>query len=91
MHKPSLSKKEDQLQIVDAAKERFELTVLRQQKGLDNLLTQYAFQEEWIQKQLDDVSLLYSQYLAAVKLIKALGGGYHSEYSVPLTAQEDEG
>jgi NodT family efflux transporter outer membrane factor (OMF) lipoprotein len=83
--------KQDQEQIVGAAKERYELTVLRQQKGLDNLLTQYALEEEWIQKQLDDVSLLYSQYLAAVKLIKALGGGYRSEYSVPLTAtQEDE-
>ena len=83
--------KEDQDGIVEAAKIRYELTALRQQKGLDNLLTQYHVQQEWIEKQLDDVSLLYSQYLAAVKLIKALGGGYRSEYSVPLMAQEDKG
>lgn len=83
--------KQDQQQIVDAAKARYELTALRAQKGLDNLLTQLYMREELIQKQLDDVSLLYSQYLAAVKLIKALGGGYQSAYSVPLTAQEDEG
>ncbi len=79
--------KQDQEQIVQAAAERFALTNLRQQKGLDNMLSWYLSKEEWIFKQLDDVSLLYSQYLATIKLIKALGGGYRSEYDVPLRAE----
>jgi NodT family efflux transporter outer membrane factor (OMF) lipoprotein len=79
--------KEDQEQIVEAAQERFELTHLRQQKGLDNMLSWYSAKEEWIHKELENVSLLYSQYVAAIKLIKALGGGYHSEYNVPLKAR----
>jgi NodT family efflux transporter outer membrane factor (OMF) lipoprotein len=75
--------KQDQEQIVAAAKARYELTALRVEKGLDNLLALYLVQEEWIQKQLEDVSLLYNQYLAAIKLIKSLGGGYCPEYSPP--------
>jgi NodT family efflux transporter outer membrane factor (OMF) lipoprotein len=82
--------KEDQEQIVEAAEQRFELTDLRQQKGLDDMLSWYFAKEEWIFKQLEDVSLLYSQYLATIKLIKALGGGYRSEYDVPLRAQENQ-
>lgn len=82
--------KTDQIMIVQAARERYALSALRQMSGLDSLLSPYFIKEELILKQLDDVSLLYSQYLAAIKLIKALGGGYQSEYSIPLTAQEDE-
>ena len=85
------AQKEDQEQIVQASFDRYELTKLRVEKGLDDMLQQYYKREELILKQLDNVSLLYSQYLATVRLIKALGGGYQSEYSVPLTAQEDEG
>ncbi len=70
--------------IIEAAQTRYDLVLLRQQSGLDNLLSQYLAEEEWILKALDDVSLLYNQYLAAIKLTKALGGGYQSEYSVPL-------
>ncbi len=78
--------KEEQEQIVEAAKSRYDLTLLRQEKGLDNRLAVYYVQEEWIHKKLENVSLLYNQYLAAVKLIKALGGGYLSEYRLPLSA-----
>jgi NodT family efflux transporter outer membrane factor (OMF) lipoprotein len=83
-------KKEDQQQILDAAHERYDLTALRQSSGLDNLLSQYLVKEEWILKTLDDVELLYSQYLAAVKLIKALGGGYTAP-GLPLSAEGGEG
>lgn len=79
--------KTDQEMIVEAAAARLNLTQLRQKSGLDNLLAQYFAREEWILKELENITLLYSQYLAAIKLIKALGGGYQSEYRVPLTAQ----
>ncbi len=88
--KSIFEQKADQEQIVDAAQVRHDLTVLRQISGLDNLLSQYFIHEEVILKELDNVSLLYSQYLAAIKLIKSLGGGYQSEYSIPLTALGDE-
>jgi NodT family efflux transporter outer membrane factor (OMF) lipoprotein len=80
--------KGDQEQIVKAATSRLDLISLRIQKGLDNQLKEYYVQEELIQKQLEDVSLTYNQYLAAIKLIKALGGGYQSEYQIPLKAKE---
>jgi outer membrane protein TolC len=83
-------KKSDQDLIVEAAKARYDLTALRQLSGLDSLLSQYYAQEELIFKQLDNVSLLYSQYLAAIKLIKALGGGYRSDYGLPLAVPGGE-
>jgi NodT family efflux transporter outer membrane factor (OMF) lipoprotein len=82
--------KSDQDLIIEAATARYDLTSLRYRSGLDSLLSQYFVQEELILKQLDNVLLLYSQYLAAIKLTKALGGGYQSEYRVPLTAQGGE-
>lgn len=72
-----------QNQIVSNAKKRYELTILRRQKGLDNVLSDYAYLEELIFKQLEDVTLIYNQYLVSIKLIKALGGGYHAE-CIPL-------
>ncbi len=85
-----LEKREDQQQIVNAAQSRCDLITLRQTSGLDNLLAQYAIQEELILKQLDDISLLYSQFLATIKLVKALGGGYLSEYNIPLRAEQHD-
>jgi NodT family efflux transporter outer membrane factor (OMF) lipoprotein len=81
-------KKGDQQRILESASERYALTALRQLSGLDDLLSQYFVREEWILKAIDDVELLYSQYLAAVKLIKALGGGYISGHTIPLSAEE---
>jgi NodT family efflux transporter outer membrane factor (OMF) lipoprotein len=79
--------KQSQEEIVDDAVIRLEITLLREEKGLDDLFASYASEEEVILKNLDDISLLYSEYLAVVKLIKALGGGYQSDY-LPLQAKE---
>ncbi len=80
------TQKDKQDSIVQNAEERYQLTLLRQRSGLDNQLENYAFKEALIEKKLTDVELVYGQYLAAIKLIKALGGGYQSEYSLPLQA-----
>ena len=85
----TFQQKTDQELIVDAAQTRYDITTLRQLSGLDNQISQYFIEEELILKELDNISLLYTQYLATIKLIKALGGGYQSDYSVPLTASED--
>ncbi len=68
--------KEQQDKIVRNAASRYEVTLLRQRNGLDDDLAVYRFLEEKIQKQLEDVELLYAQYLVSVRLVKALGGGY---------------
>jgi NodT family efflux transporter outer membrane factor (OMF) lipoprotein len=79
--------KNDQEQIVEKAKDRYAITALRNVSGLDNLFEIYARQEEVIEKELDNVTLLYNQYLATIKLIKALGGGYNAP-ELPLEAEE---
>lgn len=68
--------KEKQMQIVSNSFSRYRLTKLRQKNGIDSALVGYQFLEEWIQKQLEDVELLYQQYLVSIALIKSLGGGY---------------
>ncbi len=68
--------KERQSQIVANSTSRYNLTLLRKKKGIDSALIAYQFQEELIQKKLEDVELLYQQYIVSVSLIKALGGGY---------------
>ena len=75
--------KQDQVHIVTYAHKRYRLTRLLEQKGLDTALNKYTFQAALIEKQLDDVLLLYYQYVASVKLTKALGGGY-CENDIPL-------
>jgi NodT family efflux transporter outer membrane factor (OMF) lipoprotein len=67
-----------QQQIVKKAKERFDLATLLQQKGLDNQLSTWLLEIEYIERNLEEAALLYNQYVASVKLIKALGGGYAS-------------
>lgn len=76
MGKSIYGQKGQQTRIVTNASERYRLTLLRQQKGIDNGLETYRFLDEQILTQLDDVKLLYNQYLVSIKLIKALGGGY---------------
>ena len=76
--------KEKQTTIVKSAQSRYELTALRQKCGLDNALQNYAYQQEVLEKQLEDIQLVYGQYLTTVKLIKALGGGYLSDYCIPI-------
>lgn len=79
-------RKEEQIGIVASSQKRLDLTHERRVSGLDSALVEYAFQLELLQKKLDDVDLLYGQYLVLVKLIKSLGGGYSSEY-VPLRSE----
>lgn len=86
--KSVLEQREDQAQIIEAAVSRYDLISLRQLSGLDDLFAGYRVQEELILKELDDMALLYGQYAATIKLIKALGGGYESEYSVPLRGEK---
>ncbi len=71
--------KVEQVKIVKNAAERYRLTRLLKDKGINSLLPVYMVLEELIQKQLDDVQLLYSQYQVSVKLIQSLGGGYLTE------------
>ncbi|QMT60020.1 efflux transporter outer membrane subunit [Legionella sp. PC997] len=73
----------EQKQVVEYAKQRYQLSSLRQKKGLDSLFDLYFLQEEVIQKELVDVTLLYNQYLASIKLTRALGGGYYQN-TIPL-------
>ncbi|MCE0723470.1 MULTISPECIES: efflux transporter outer membrane subunit [Legionella] len=73
----------EQKKVVEYTKQRYQLSYLRQQKGLDSLFDLYFLQEEVIQKELVDVILLYNQYLASIKLTKVLGGGYHQN-TIPL-------
>lgn len=75
--------KKEQVKIVNYAEQRYNLTYLRQQKGLDSDFELYSIKEEVIERKLVNITLLYNQYLAAVKLIKALGGGY-CQTEVPL-------
>ena len=56
---------------------------MRQKGGLDSRFDTYYLQEEVIQAKLTKVLLLYNQYLASIKLTKALGGGY-VQANVPL-------
>lgn len=70
--------KKQQEKIVVNAKERLELTRLSQVNGIVSDLSLYLIEEEKIQKELEDVALLYSQYVVNLGLIKALGGGYIS-------------
>jgi NodT family efflux transporter outer membrane factor (OMF) lipoprotein len=73
------AKRKYQKTILECATFRLDLVSLNFKKGLDDLLQVYAREEEWIEKALEDAELIYSQYAASIKLIKALGGGYEKE------------
>lgn len=74
-------KRDDQKVIVNEAAFRRDLVTLNFKKGLDDLLAVYAVEEEWIEKALEEAELVYAQYAASIKLIKALGGGYQSDFT----------
>ncbi len=80
------TQKAAQDRIVNASQTRSELTTLRKNAGLDNRFDEYRIQIELVNRKLENVSLLYGQYVATIKLIKALGGGYQSKYCIPLQA-----
>lgn len=77
--------KELQEKIVKEASDLYNLVELRHTKGLDDVLSVYAKGIALAQKELEDIALLYNQYVASIKLIKSLGGGYSSEY-MPIQA-----
>jgi NodT family efflux transporter outer membrane factor (OMF) lipoprotein len=72
--------------ILENAKARYWLTKMRKQAGLDSRFNELRMEIELVNKQIENVNLLYGQYLATIKLIKALGGGYYSDYCIPLQA-----
>ncbi len=78
------AQKKKQEKIVKDATERFEITFLRYLKGLGGYLENYAYQIQVVEKKLEDLQLTYMQYLSAIKLIKALGGGYSSTLPLDL-------
>jgi NodT family efflux transporter outer membrane factor (OMF) lipoprotein len=79
-------KKVEQDQIIDTVRENYDLAVLRREKGLDSKFSDYRIAEILISKELDEAALIYDQYVAVIKLIKALGGGYWAG-CVPLKAR----
>lgn len=81
----------EQDQIVDNAQERYWLTLIRKKSGLDSRFSQFSMEIELLNKQIENINLLYGQYLTTIKLIKALGGGYYSDYCIPLQATGDCG
>lgn len=72
--------------IVENAKKRYFLTFMRKKSGLDSRFDTYRLEIELMNKEIENVILLYGQYVATIKLIKALGGGYSSDYCIPLQA-----
>lgn len=84
------SQKKCQEEIVQDAMNRLELIDLTLEKGLSTAFEFYALQQEVLFKELADIDLLYGQYLSSLKLIQALGGGYRSQYDVPLEAHEHD-
>jgi outer membrane protein TolC len=43
-----------------------------------------------LEKELEEINLIYNQYLSSIKLIKSLGGGYASSYR-PIKYEEADG
>ncbi len=72
-------KKDCQSSIVDQAEIRNKIVTHNYVKGLSDLLEVYITEEQVIQESIDNIELIYAQYLGAIKLIKALGGGYHED------------
>ena len=79
-----------QLDIVDKATKRYNLSELRKTHCLDTAFDILFMKEELLKKKLEELSLRYNQYAAVIKLTKALGGGYISPYNVPLKASESD-
>lgn len=70
------TKKTEQDQVVSSAQKRYNISLARVKKGIASMLEAYALQEELLHTEIANINLFYSQYLASIKLIKALGGGY---------------
>ena len=72
--------KELQVKIVEDAKKRLDLTLLKQASGLDSQFDFLNFKEALIEKKISEIDLIYGQYSFLIKLIKSLGGGYTSSH-----------
>ncbi|KTD17476.1 efflux transporter outer membrane subunit [Legionella jordanis] len=80
------AQKQEQERILKLVSDRYRIVQRRERDGLDNGMAVYREQEELIQRKLVNLNLLYNQYLASVKLTKALGGGY-CQADIPLLRQ----
>ena len=74
-----IKQKSSQTLVLESANVRLNLTDLNYRSGLDSRLSVLMLEEEVIEKALDEVALIYTQYATQIKLIKSLGGGYHCE------------
>lgn len=70
------SQYEEQSKIVTDALKRADLAFTNQANGLINLIELNAIADEWIVHKIQSINLAYDQYVIAIHLIKALGGGY---------------
>lgn len=61
-----------------------------QQIGIDNLIQVYQIQSEYVEKQLEEVEIIYNQYVSVVQLIKSIGGGYSAEDQKYLKVGRDK-
>ena len=82
------AQKQEQEIIADLSGARLDLTAANFEVGLDSKLSVLEKEIEWIEKELENVFLLYNQYVASIKLVKSLGGGYSSDY-LPLRGSDD--
>lgn len=72
-------KKVQQDAIVSQSAKRLGLSENRLKNGLDNALQTLEQKEEFLQKELELMDLAYGRYVAAIALIKSVGGGYGEE------------
>lgn len=82
-------KKQSQERILRLARARNHLTDMRVQSGLDSYIEAYNVKIELLEKELEEVLLTYNQYLAVIQLVKSLGGGYLSDFIIPIKEIEN--
>ncbi len=73
-------KKSIQENILENATLKFDLIQKRTEVGMDSFLNLYYEREQVLERQIEDSSIIYNQYISLINLIKSLGGG---------TAQDD--
>lgn len=64
--------------LVNNKMENRKLVILRYKNALDNLLDVIKSQEEVLKQEFEKIALQYKRTVAAIQLIKALGGGYQT-------------
>lgn len=73
----------DQLKIqrltIDNVEKNYQLTSERFSVGVDRYTNVLDTEEQLLEQKLEWIKLEYERYLSAVRLIKALGGGYHTK------------